>query len=72
MRSGKVRYNPISGWLMEKLMPHSNLFGDWLFPSCSAVAFRALSCRVVSHSSEKNMEAWENGPSEKIIYGCFK
>ena len=33
MRSGKVRYNAISGWLPELRMPHSNLPCDWLFPS---------------------------------------
>ena len=33
MRSGKVRYNAISGWLPELKMPHSNLLCDWLFPS---------------------------------------
>ena len=33
MRSGKVRYNAISGWLPELRMPHSNLLSDWLFPS---------------------------------------
>ena len=33
MRSGKVRYNAISGWLPELRMPHSNLLCDWLFPS---------------------------------------
>ena len=33
VRSGKVRYNAISGWLPELRMPHSNLLCDWLFPS---------------------------------------
>ena len=33
MRSAKVRYNAISGWLPELRMPHSNLLCDWLFPS---------------------------------------
>ena len=33
VRSGKVRYNAISGWLPEFRMPHSNLLCDWLFPS---------------------------------------
>ena len=33
MRSGKVRYNAISGWLPELRKPHSNLLCDWLFPS---------------------------------------
>ena len=33
VRSGKVRYNAISGWLSELRMPHSNLLCDWLFRS---------------------------------------
>ena len=33
VRSGKVRYNAISGWLPELRMPHSYLLCDWLFPS---------------------------------------
>ena len=32
VRSGKVQYKAISGWLPELRMPHSNMFCNWLFP----------------------------------------
>ena len=47
VRSGKVRYKAIAGWLRKERVPHSNLFCDWLFPRYS---FRDF----FSHNSEKN------------------
>ena len=49
VRSGKVRYNAISGWLPELRMPHSNLLCDWLFPS----VFGFRSVRERNKNTEK-------------------
>ena len=54
VRSGKVRYNAISGWLPELRMPHSYLLCDWLFPSVfgsEKFSLRLrLSCDVLIHT----------------------
>ena len=52
VRSGKVRYNAISGWLPELRMPHSNLLCDWLFPS--VFGFRSVRGR------NKNTESFRS------------
>ena len=47
VRSGKVQYKAISGWLQEERLPRSHLFCDWLFPS-------RFGFKIFSHNSEKN------------------
>ena len=61
MRSGKVRYNAISGWLPELRMPHSNLVRDWLFPSVFSFPER------VSLSSGKKQKHGEVFAPMKIV-----
>ena len=77
VRSGKVRYNAISGWLPELRMPHSNLLCDWLFPS--VFGFRSVrgrnkntekfslrlrfSCDVLIHTCPLC--------GERIVRNCF-
>ena len=61
VRSGKVRYKAISGWLIEERMAHSNLFCDWLFPSPFGCDRSRLFVSRFVRTVRRRMEKWTPG-----------